>query len=66
MRQVQALLLAHLADDDPRGPHPQRLLDQPAQRDLTGPLEVGLAGLYREDVGQRDPRPGLLHKYSAR
>ena len=41
--QVQALLLAHLADDDPGGPHPQRLLDQAAQRDLAGALEVRLA-----------------------
>ncbi|MCU1612612.1 MAG: hypothetical protein JWO98_152, partial [Frankiales bacterium] len=24
----------------------------PAQRDLTGTLEVGLAGLHRDDVGQ--------------
>ena len=54
--QVEALLLPHLADDDPRGPHPQRLLDQPAQRDLAGALEVGLAGLHRDDVGQRHPQ----------
>ncbi|HVA61346.1 MAG TPA: hypothetical protein VNG13_12550 [Mycobacteriales bacterium] len=48
------LLLAHLADDDPGGPHPQRLLDQPAQPDLTGPFQVGLPGLHRHHVGQRD------------
>ena len=52
-QQVEALLLAHLADDDPVGPHPQRLLDEPAQRDLAGALEAGLAGLHRDHVGQR-------------
>ena len=55
-QQVEALLLPHLADDDPGGPHPQRLLDQAAQRDLAGALEVGLAGLHRDDVGQRHPQ----------
>ena len=35
--------------------HPQRLLDQPPQRDLPGALEVGLARLHRDDVGQRNP-----------
>ena len=53
MQQVEALLLPHLADDDPVGPHPQRLLDQPAQRDLAGALEVRLPGLHRHDVRQR-------------
>ncbi len=36
------------------GPHPQRLLDQSPQRDLAGALEVGLAGLHRHDVAERD------------
>ena len=53
-QQVQALGLSHLADDDPRGPHPQRLLDQPAQRDLARALQAGLAALHRGDVSQRD------------
>ena len=44
----------HLPDDDPVGAHAQRLLDQAAQLDLTGALEVGLPGLHRHDVGQRD------------
>jgi hypothetical protein len=56
VRQVEALLLTHFADHDPRGPHPQRLTDQPAQRDLGGALEVGLAVLHRDDVGQRHAR----------
>ena len=30
-QQVEALLLADLADDEPLRPHPQRLLDEPAQ-----------------------------------
>ena len=33
-QQVQRLLLTDLADDHAAGPHPQRLLDQPAQPDL--------------------------------
>ena len=52
-QQVEALLLPDLADDDPGRAHPQRLLDQAAQRDLAGALEVGLAALHRDDVGQR-------------
>ncbi len=40
---------------DPGGPHPQRLLDQAAQRDLARPLHIRLAGLHRDDVGQRHP-----------
>ena len=42
---VQALLLAHLPDQDPVRAHPQRLLDQPAQRDLAGALEVSALGV---------------------
>ena len=34
--------------------HAQRLLHQPAQRDLAGALEVRLPGLHRDDVRQRD------------
>ena len=49
--QVTSLLLPHLADDDPRRPNPQRLLDhQLAQRDPAGALESGLAGLHRLHV----------------
>jgi hypothetical protein len=44
-REAKALLLVHLADDAARGPHPQRVLDQPAQRNLPGALEVGLTCL---------------------
>ena len=42
--QVEALLLADLADDDARRPHAQGLLDQPAQLDLAGALEIRSAG----------------------
>jgi hypothetical protein len=28
-----------------------------AQRDLTGTLEVGLAGLHGDDLGKGDPKP---------
>jgi hypothetical protein len=46
--------MPHLTDHDPGGPHPQRLLHQPTQRDLPGTLEIGLAGLHGYDVGQRN------------
>jgi len=52
--QVETFLLPDLADDDPRGPHPQRLLDQAPELDLAGAFEVGLAGLHRHHVGQVD------------
>ena len=55
-QQVEALLGAHLADDDPARPHPQALLDQVAQRDLAGALEPGLPGLHRHPVGVREPQ----------
>ena len=53
-QQVEALLGADLADDDPAGPHPQALLDQVAQPDLAGALEPGLPGLERHPVGVRE------------
>ena len=52
--QVEALLLTHLPDDDPRRTHAQRLLDEPSQRDLAGALEAGLPALHRGDVALRD------------
>ena len=55
-QQVERLGLAHLADDEPIGPHPQRLLDQPAQRDLAGALEARLAALHRDPVGAGERR----------
>ncbi len=54
--QVEALGLAHLADHDAGRPHPQRLLDQPAQRHLAGALEAGLPALHARHVAQRDPQ----------
>src|SRR4051812_12339175 len=51
--EVEALLLADLTHDDPRGAHPQRLLDQPAQLDLASAFEAGLTALHGGDVGQR-------------
>ena len=55
-QQVEALLGAHLADDDPARPHPQALLDQVAQPDLAGALEPGLPGLQRHPVRVREPQ----------
>ena len=42
-----------LADDQPVGPHPQRLLDQAALADLLA-LQVGLPGLHGHRVRQPD------------
>ena len=62
--QVDHLGAAHLADHQPVGPHPQRLPDQGAQRDLAGALDVGRPGLEaRRRAGGRAaarwrPRPG--------
>ena len=53
-KQVEALSLTYLADDDARGPHPQRLLDQAAQGNLTRAFEAGLAALHRGHVTQWD------------
>ena len=52
-QQVEAFLLAHLADDDARRAHAQGLLDQSAHRDLAGALQVGLARLHGHDIRQR-------------
>ena len=51
-QHVEALLLAHLADDEAARSHAQRLDDQPAQPDLALAFEVRLPGLHRDDVGQ--------------
>lgn len=48
--QVEALGFAHLADDEPVGPHAQGLLDEAAQRDLARPFEVRLPALHRDEV----------------
>ena len=55
-QQVEALLGAHLADDQPRRPHPQALLDQAAQPYLAGALQPRLPGLQRHPVGMREPQ----------
>jgi hypothetical protein len=41
---------ADLADHDPVRPHPQRVLDEPPDRDLAAPFEVRRPGLEPEDV----------------
>jgi hypothetical protein len=53
-QEVQRLGLPHLADDQPVGAHPQRLLDQPAQRYLAGALQARLAALHPDRVPQAD------------
>jgi len=52
--QVEAFFLTYLTDHDARWAHPQRLLDETSQLDLTSALETRLAALHRHDVGQRD------------
>jgi len=51
---VQALRLAHLADHDPAGSHPQRLLDESSQGDLACALEVRLPALQADRVAVVD------------
>ena len=55
-KEVQALLGAHLPDDDPGRPHPQALLHQVTQSDLTGALEPLLPRLHRDPVGMVEPQ----------
>ena len=57
-QQVAHLRAADLADDQPVGPHPQRLPDQVAQRDPAGALDVGRPGHQPDHV--RVPGPQLL------
>ena len=56
-KEVQALLGPDLADDHPRRPHPQGLLDELAD-DLAGPLQSALPGLHGDPVGV----PEVQHK----
>ena len=49
-QQVGDLGAAHLADDEPVRPHPQRLPDEVAERDLAGALDVGRPGLEPHHV----------------
>ena len=53
-QQVGHRGVAHLADDQPVGPHPQRLPHQVRTVDLTGALDVGRPRLQPDDV--RDGR----------
>jgi hypothetical protein len=53
--QLADLRAADLADDEPVGPHPQRLPHQVAQLDATRPLDVRRPGHQPDDV--RMPRP---------
>jgi hypothetical protein len=64
--QVEALRLTHLAHDDAGRAHPQRLLDQASQRNLTGALEAGLAALHGGYVAQRDIQLEDLQHVTAR
>ncbi len=51
LQEIERLRSAHLADDDPLGPHAQAVLDQIAHGDLALALEVGRARFEANDVG---------------
>ena len=48
---VERFTLAHLADDEPVGPHAEGFFDEAAERDLAGAFEVGEPGLEGDPVG---------------
>ena len=50
LEHVEGLAAAALADDDPVGPHAQRVLHEVADGDLAPALDVGWARLEREHV----------------
>ena len=50
LQQVEGLRSAHLADDDPLGPHAQAVLDEIAHGDLALALDVGRARLEAHDM----------------
>jgi hypothetical protein len=50
LEHVQRLATANLADDDPVGPHPERVADQIPNRHLPAPFDVGGAGLQRDHM----------------
>src|SRR4051812_20733053 len=62
-QQVEALLGTDLTDNDARGPHPQALLDELAQRHLTGALEPPLPRLHGDPVGMPEATIGLCRTY---
>lgn len=47
---------AYHSTHDARGPHPQRLIDQVPQLDLTSGFEVRLAGMHGDPVGVLEPQ----------
>ncbi len=50
LQHVERLAAAALADDDPVGPHAQRVADQVADGDRALALDVGRPGLQPDDV----------------
>ena len=64
--QVERLGPAHLADDQPVRPHPQRVAHEPADRHLAATLEVRRPRLEPHDVRQRQPQlGGVLDRHDA-
>ena len=65
-QQVERLRTAHLADDQPVGPHPQRVAHEPADRHLAAALEVRRSRLEPHHVRQREPQlGGVLDRHDA-
>src|SRR5205085_2820979 len=63
---VQRLGPADLADDDPVGPHAERVADEPADRHLAAALEVGWASFQPDDVRLAQPQLGrVLDRHDA-
>ena len=55
LEEVERLRAAHLADDEPVGPHPQRRPDEVPHREGARALGVGRTRLEPDDVRLREP-----------
>ena len=60
LQHVERLAAADLADDDPVGAHAQRVAHEVADRDLAAALDVGRAGLERDDVRLLEAQLGVV------
>jgi hypothetical protein len=52
-QHVEALCFPNLAHHQAVRPHPQGFLDQPAERDLSFTLQIGLPALQPNNIAQR-------------
>ena len=65
-RELERLGAAHLADDDPIGPHGEHELHEVAERDLAGAVETGRPHLVVRAVRRSAPRARGSPRSSAR